>query len=36
MTVITQLSSFFLVCIGVQIAWNGIRAFAGVTDAAYG
>jgi multiple antibiotic resistance protein len=25
MTVITQLSSFFLVCIGVQIAWNGIR-----------
>jgi multiple antibiotic resistance protein len=26
MTVITQLSSFFLVCIGVQITWNGIRA----------
>src|SRR5271165_6834729 len=26
MTVITQLSSFFLVCIGVQIAWNGIKA----------
>jgi multiple antibiotic resistance protein len=25
-TVITQLSSFFLVCIGVQIAWNGIKA----------
>jgi multiple antibiotic resistance protein len=25
MTVITQLSSFFLVCIGVQIAWNGIK-----------
>jgi multiple antibiotic resistance protein len=26
MAVITQLSSFFLVCIGVQIAWNGIKA----------
>jgi multiple antibiotic resistance protein len=26
MTVITQLSSFFLVCIGVQIAWNGTKA----------
>lgn len=26
MTVIIQLSSFFLVCIGVQIAWNGIGA----------
>jgi multiple antibiotic resistance protein len=26
MTVITQLSSFFLVCIGVQFAWNGIKA----------
>jgi multiple antibiotic resistance protein len=26
MTVITQLSSFFLVCIGVQIAWNGMKA----------
>jgi multiple antibiotic resistance protein len=26
MTVIIQLSSFLLVCIGVQIAWNGIRA----------
>src|SRR3984885_10634775 len=26
MTVILQLSSFFLVCIGVQIAWNGIKA----------
>ena len=26
MTVITQLSSFLLVCIGVQIAWNGIKA----------
>jgi multiple antibiotic resistance protein len=26
MTVITQLSSFFLVCIGVQITWNGIKA----------
>jgi multiple antibiotic resistance protein len=25
MTVITQLSSFFLVCIGVQIAWNGAK-----------
>ena len=25
MIVITQLSSFFLVCIGVQIAWNGIK-----------
>jgi multiple antibiotic resistance protein len=25
MTVITQLLSFFLVCIGVQIAWNGIK-----------
>jgi multiple antibiotic resistance protein len=26
MMVILQLSSFLLVCIGVQIAWNGIRA----------
>ena len=26
MTVFTQLSSFFLVCIGVQIAWNGLKA----------
>jgi multiple antibiotic resistance protein len=26
MTVILQLSSFFLVCIGVQIVWNGITA----------
>jgi multiple antibiotic resistance protein len=26
MTVITQLSSFLPVCIGVQIAWNGIKA----------
>jgi multiple antibiotic resistance protein len=26
MTVIVQLSSFLLVCIGVQIAWNGIKA----------
>jgi multiple antibiotic resistance protein len=26
MTVITKLSSFLLVCIGVQIAWNGIKA----------
>ena len=26
MTVITQLSSFFLVCIGAQIAWNGVKA----------
>jgi multiple antibiotic resistance protein len=26
MMVIMQLSSFFLVCIGVQIAWNGIKA----------
>jgi multiple antibiotic resistance protein len=25
MMVITQLSSFFLVCIAVQIAWNGIK-----------
>jgi small neutral amino acid transporter SnatA (MarC family) len=25
-TVTTQLSPFFLVCIGVQIAWNGIKA----------
>jgi multiple antibiotic resistance protein len=25
MTVITQLSSFFLVCIGVQITWNGAK-----------
>jgi multiple antibiotic resistance protein len=28
MTVIVQLSSFLLVCIGVQIAWNGIKALA--------
>ena len=26
MTIITQLSSFFLVCIGVQITWNGMKA----------
>jgi multiple antibiotic resistance protein len=26
MSVVTQLSSFLLVCIGVQIAWNGIKA----------
>ena len=26
MTVIMQLSSFLLVCIGVQIAWNGVKA----------
>lgn len=26
MTVIVQLSSFLLVCIGVQIVWNGIKA----------
>jgi multiple antibiotic resistance protein len=26
MTVITQLSSFFLVCVGVQIAWNETKA----------
>jgi multiple antibiotic resistance protein len=26
MTVIMQLSSFLLVCIGVQIVWNGIKA----------
>jgi multiple antibiotic resistance protein len=26
MTVILQLSSFFLVCVGVQIVWNGIKA----------
>jgi small neutral amino acid transporter SnatA (MarC family) len=25
MTVITQLSSLFLVCIGLQIAWNGVK-----------
>src|ERR1700756_4742810 len=25
MTVVTKLSSFLLVCIGVQIVWNGIR-----------
>jgi multiple antibiotic resistance protein len=24
-TVITKLSSFLLICIGVQIAWNGIK-----------
>jgi multiple antibiotic resistance protein len=35
MTVITQLSSFFLVCIGVQIAWNGVKAAAGIGDVAY-
>ena len=26
MTVITQLASFLLVCIGVQILWNGVSA----------
>jgi multiple antibiotic resistance protein len=26
MTVIIQLTSFLLVCIGVQIAWNGVSA----------
>jgi multiple antibiotic resistance protein len=26
MTVIVQLSSFLLVCVGVQIIWNGIKA----------
>jgi multiple antibiotic resistance protein len=26
MSVITQLSTFLLVCIGVQITWNGIKA----------
>ena len=26
MTVIVQLSSFLLVCIGVQIAWNGVKS----------
>jgi small neutral amino acid transporter SnatA (MarC family) len=26
MTVIVQLSSFLLVCIGVQITWNGMKA----------
>jgi multiple antibiotic resistance protein len=26
MNVIIRLSSFILVCIGVQILWNGIRA----------
>jgi multiple antibiotic resistance protein len=25
MTVVTKLSSFLLVCIGVQIGWNGIK-----------
>jgi multiple antibiotic resistance protein len=28
MTVIVQLSSFLLVCIGVQIMWNGMKALA--------
>ena len=28
MTVIVQLSSFLLVCIGVQITWNGMKALA--------
>ena len=27
MTVIVRLSSFLLVCIGVQILWNGVSAF---------
>ena len=27
MTVIVRLSSFLLVCIGVQIVWNGVSAF---------
>jgi len=26
MSVIMRLSSFLLVCIGVQILWNGLRA----------
>jgi len=26
MLVIVKLTSFLLVCIGVQIAWNGIKA----------
>jgi multiple antibiotic resistance protein len=26
MTVIVRLSSFLLICIGVQIAWNGLSA----------
>jgi multiple antibiotic resistance protein len=26
MTVIVRLSSFLLVCIGVQILWNGVKA----------
>ncbi len=26
MTVILQVSAFLLVCIGVQIAWNGVKA----------
>ena len=29
MTVITRLSSFLLVCIGVQILWNGVRVLVG-------
>ena len=29
MTVIVQLTSFLLVCIGVQILWNGVRALLG-------
>jgi multiple antibiotic resistance protein len=27
MTVILRLTSFLLVCIGVQIVWNGLSAF---------
>jgi small neutral amino acid transporter SnatA (MarC family) len=29
MIVITRLSSFLLVCIGVQILWNGVRVLVG-------
>lgn len=31
MSVITRLSSFLLVCIGVQILWNGVKALLGGT-----
>jgi multiple antibiotic resistance protein len=33
MTVIVRLSSFLLVCIGVQIVWNGVSAFAATVPA---
>ena len=29
MTVIMRLTSFLLLCIGVQIVWNGVSAFLG-------